>query len=69
MCSEEYAIASDLKTFMAKYAVEGNSAETFTCVSVNDGECPTSASEAGTEANLDVRKFIKTFFLASILQC
>lgn len=69
MCSEEYAIASDLKTFLSKYAVEGNSAETFTCVSVNDGECPTAASEAGDEANLDVRKFILSLSLGSIPQC
>ncbi|ROW06737.1 hypothetical protein VMCG_04002 [Cytospora schulzeri] len=52
---EEYAIASDLTTFLKKYAVEGNTGESFSCVAVNDGECPTSASEAGTEANLDVQ--------------
>lgn len=52
---EEYAIASDLKTFLNKYAVEGNAAQSFTCVTVNDGECPTAASQAGDEANLDVQ--------------
>lgn len=40
---------------MSKYAVEGNSDESFTCVSVNSGSCPTAASQAGTEANLDIR--------------
>ncbi|KAJ0124761.1 hypothetical protein J7T55_006102 [Diaporthe amygdali] len=52
---EEYAIASDLKTFLSKYAVEGNTAQSFSCVGVNGGSCPTSASQAGTEANLDVQ--------------
>lgn len=52
---EEYAIASDLKTFLSKYAVEGNSAQSFSCVGVNGGSCPTSASQAGTEANLDIQ--------------
>lgn len=52
---EEYAIASDLKTFLSKYAVEGNAAQSFTCVAVNGGSCPTAASQAGTEANLDVQ--------------
>lgn len=53
--SEQYAIESDLETFLSKYAVEGNSDESFTCVEVNDGECPTAASEAGDEANLDIQ--------------
>lgn len=35
--------------------MEGNAAESFTCVAVNDGLCPTAASEAGDEANLDVQ--------------
>lgn len=52
---EQYAIASDLSTFLKKYAVEGNSAESFSCVAVNDGSCPTAASQAGDEANLDVQ--------------
>ncbi|KUI73558.1 Tripeptidyl-peptidase sed3 [Cytospora mali] len=52
---EQYAIKSDLVTFMDKYAVESNTDESFTCVTVNDGECPSSASEAGDEANLDVQ--------------
>lgn len=42
-------------TFLGKYATEGNSAESFTCVEVNDGLCPTTASEAGDEANLDIQ--------------
>ncbi|KAI3393429.1 hypothetical protein diail_4265 [Diaporthe ilicicola] len=52
---EEYAIASDLKTFLSKYAAEGNTGQSFSCVSVNSGSCPTAASQAGTEANLDVQ--------------
>lgn len=53
--SEQYAIASDLKTFLKKYAVEGNTADSFDCVVINDGSCPTSAADAGVEANLDVQ--------------
>lgn len=52
---EEYAIASDLSTFLSKYATESNTGESFTCVAVNSGSCPTDASEAGDEANLDVQ--------------
>lgn len=44
-----------METFLKKYATEGNSDESFTCVEVNDGECPTAASEAGDEANLDIQ--------------
>lgn len=40
---------------MNKYAVEGNAAETFTCAAVNGGLCPTAASQAGAEANLDIQ--------------
>ncbi|KAE9364154.1 subtilisin-like protein [Stipitochalara longipes BDJ] len=50
---EEYAIQSDLKLFMNKYATEGNKGETFSCVPVNGGSC--TATNAGTEANLDVQ--------------
>lgn len=34
--------------------MEGNTGESFTCVVVNDGLCPTAASEAGDEADLDI---------------
>lgn len=34
--------------------MEGNSADSFSCVSVESGSCPTAASQAGTEANLDI---------------
>lgn len=44
-----------MKTFLSKYATEGNADESFTCVEVNDGECPTRASQAGVEANLDIQ--------------
>lgn len=40
---------------MSKYAVEGNTAESFTCTVVNGGSCPTAAADAGDEANLDVQ--------------
>ncbi len=50
---EEYAVQSDLKLFMNKYATEGNKGETFSCVSVNGGSC--SSTDPGTEANLDVQ--------------
>jgi tripeptidyl-peptidase I len=50
---EEYAIKSDLTTFMNSYAVFNNKAQSFTCTAVNSGSC--SSSDAGTEANLDVQ--------------
>lgn len=37
---EQYPIKSDLTTFMKSYATEGNSAQTFTCTTVNGGSCP-----------------------------
>lgn len=51
---EEHPIKSDLTTFMNKYATQGNKAESYTCVTINGGTCPTTGSP-GTEANLDVQ--------------
>jgi tripeptidyl-peptidase-1 len=51
---EEHAIKTDLTAFMKKYATQGNKAESFTCVAVNGGTCPTSGTP-GVEANLDVQ--------------
>ena len=50
---KQYAIKSDLTAFMKKYATEGNSAQTFSCVTVNGGSC--TATTPGVEANLDVQ--------------
>ncbi|KUJ09482.1 subtilisin-like protein [Mollisia scopiformis] len=52
---EQWPIKSDLSTFLATYAAEGNVAESFTCTLVNNGTCPQAASGAGVEANLDVQ--------------
>ncbi|TVY82340.1 Tripeptidyl-peptidase sed3 [Lachnellula suecica] len=52
---EQYAIKTDLTTFMNSYAVFANKATSFTCTTVNGGSCPTSAASAGDEANLDVQ--------------
>lgn len=53
---EEYAAPSDLHTFLTKNGVPGsNTSESFTCVGVNGGSCPTSPRKAGSEANLDVQ--------------
>jgi len=51
---EEYAIKSDLTTFMNNYAVFNNKAQSFTCTTVNGGSCPSSGTP-GIEANLDVQ--------------
>ncbi|TVY12966.1 Tripeptidyl-peptidase sed3 [Lachnellula arida] len=50
---EEYAIKSDLSTFMDSYAVFDNEDTSFTCTAVNGGSC--SSSTPGDEANLDVQ--------------
>ncbi|TVY51388.1 Tripeptidyl-peptidase sed3 [Lachnellula cervina] len=50
---EEYAIKSDLSTFLDSYAVFDNEATSFTCTAVNGGSC--SSSTPGDEANLDVQ--------------
>jgi tripeptidyl-peptidase-1 len=62
---EEYPLYSDLKAFMASYATEKNTAQTFTCTLVNpatNGTCPQNATgenvageSHGTEASLDVQ--------------
>lgn len=51
----QWPIKTDLTKFMTSYVTEGNSAQTFTCVLVNGGTCPQTASQAGVEANLDVQ--------------
>lgn len=52
---EEYAIKSDLTTFMSSYAITAfnNKAQSFTCTAVNSGSC--SGTTPGIEANLDVQ--------------
>lgn len=52
---KQYPSVSDLKTFLAKFAISGfgNSAQSYTCTTVNSGLCP--ASNPGIEANLDVQ--------------
>ncbi|KAH8678016.1 peptidase S8/S53 domain-containing protein [Xylariales sp. PMI_506] len=45
---------TDLTTFMKKYAVFDNAAETYTCTLINEGTCPATGIP-GTEANLDVQ--------------
>lgn len=51
----QYPSTSDLKTFLAKYAIAGfgNSALSYTCTAVHSGTCP--ANNPGDEANLDVQ--------------
>lgn len=54
----QYPAKSDLSTFLGKFAISGfgNSAETYTCTTVNSGSCPASpGANAGVEANLDVQ--------------
>ncbi|KAH6657548.1 peptidase S8/S53 domain-containing protein [Truncatella angustata] len=52
---KQYPSQSDLKTFLGKFAISGfgNSAQSYTCTTVNAGTCP--ASNPGDEANLDVQ--------------
>ncbi|KAI0101793.1 peptidase S8/S53 domain-containing protein [Nemania sp. FL0031] len=52
---EQWANQRDLSIFMDYFAVLGNENHTFTCVSVDGGECPTSALEYGVEGNLDTQ--------------
>lgn len=49
---EEMPSKSDLKQFMDKYASQGNEKDSFDCVKINGGDCPTKAAGT-TEANLD----------------
>ncbi|KAI0132691.1 peptidase S8/S53 domain-containing protein [Xylariales sp. AK1849] len=51
----QYPVKSDLATFLKKFAITGNTAETYTCALVNGGTCPTSPASPGVEANLDVQ--------------
>ncbi|KAK9419535.1 putative Peptidase S53 domain-containing protein [Seiridium unicorne] len=50
----QYPTTSDLKTFMSKFAISGfgNSAQSYTCATVNSGKC---TGTAGDEADLDVQ--------------
>ncbi|TVY38914.1 Tripeptidyl-peptidase [Lachnellula subtilissima] len=50
---KQYAIKSDLSTFLDSYAVFNNEATSFTCTAVNGGSC--TSTSAGDEANLDVQ--------------
>lgn len=50
----QWPIKTDLTKFLTTYATEANSAQTFTCVLINGGTCPTSGTP-GIEANLDVQ--------------
>ncbi|KAI0425842.1 peptidase S8/S53 domain-containing protein [Xylaria sp. FL1042] len=52
---EQYANQRDLSIFMDYFAVLDNKDHNFTCVSVDGGECPTSALEYGVEGNLDTQ--------------
>jgi tripeptidyl-peptidase-1 len=53
---EEYAAPSDLETFLSKHRVRGSDElKSFACVEVNNGSCPTGATQAGSEASLDVQ--------------
>ncbi|ETS87832.1 hypothetical protein PFICI_01660 [Pestalotiopsis fici W106-1] len=56
---KQWPSTADLKTFLGKFAISGfgNSALSYTCTSVNSGQCPASPSGAniGVEANLDVQ--------------
>jgi len=51
---EERPSQSDLSTFLRSYAVQGNSAQSYTCTLINGGTCPLSGTP-GIEANLDVQ--------------
>ncbi|KAI1340531.1 peptidase S8/S53 domain-containing protein [Xylariaceae sp. FL0016] len=54
---EQWPSKSDLSTFMDKFAIFDNEDETYTCTTVNDGECPKNPTggDIGIEANLDVQ--------------
>lgn len=53
----QYPSKSDLSTFLRNFAVEGNSAQSYSCVTVDGGSCPTNptGNSIGIEANLDVQ--------------
>lgn len=51
---EEYPSKSDLSNFMNRYATQNNAGQSYTCVPVNDGECPANPN-AGLEAALDTQ--------------
>ncbi|KID87038.1 tripeptidyl-peptidase 1 precursor [Metarhizium guizhouense ARSEF 977] len=49
----QFASKSDLATFMSKQATQNNTDQSFSCVSINDGDCP--ENNPGVEANLDTQ--------------
>jgi tripeptidyl-peptidase-1 len=53
---QQHPVKSDLTTFMNKYAYFANKKETYTCVTLNGGTCPTTDVSGNiVEANLDVQ--------------
>lgn len=53
---EQHPSQSDLETFLSKFAITGNTAETYTCELINGGTCPANpGTSVGVEANLDVQ--------------
>jgi tripeptidyl-peptidase-1 len=49
----QFPSQSDLSSFMRQYATQNNADQSYSCVSVNGGQCP--GSKAGVEANLDTQ--------------
>jgi tripeptidyl-peptidase-1 len=53
---QQHPVKSDLTTFMNKYAYFANKKETYSCVTLNGGTCPTTDTSSNiVEANLDVQ--------------
>lgn len=54
---QQHPSQSDLKTFLTKFAITGfgNTAQSYTCATINSGTCPASPASPGVEANLDVQ--------------
>lgn len=53
---EQWPSQSDLKNFLGKFAISGNTAKSYTCELVNGGKCPANpGTSVGVEANLDVQ--------------
>ncbi len=51
---EEHPSNSDLSAFLNSYAIQGNAGQSYSCVLINGGTCPSSGTP-GVEANLDVQ--------------
>lgn len=51
---EEYPSTKDLQNFMNKYATQNNKDQSYSCVTVNGGKCPTSG-QSTLEADLDTQ--------------